>query len=103
MSKETLAKNNNLSKKQVHEMQTNVANIVTANETLNVDLQTASKTIVRKNILNYLIHDLISFKKKICRILIFIQNQYFFLVQVELEIKLKAYEKLIACEQATSK
>lgn len=28
---------------------------------------------------------------------------YFFFFQVELEMKLKAYEKLIACEQATAK
>lgn len=27
----------------------------------------------------------------------------FFVLQVELEMKLDAYEKLIACEQATSK
>ncbi|XP_031618135.1 interactor of constitutive active ROPs 2, chloroplastic-like [Contarinia nasturtii] len=67
VSKETLAKNNHLSKKQLHEMQTSVSDIMSDNKRLNVDLETASKTIV------------------------------------ELEMKLKAYEKLIACEQATSK
>ncbi|XP_055323912.1 uncharacterized protein LOC129578801 isoform X2 [Sitodiplosis mosellana] len=67
VSKETLSKNNQLSRGQVQELQSNLAKIVSANETLNTDLQTASKTIV------------------------------------ELEMKLRAYEKLIACEQATSK
>lgn len=67
VSKESLSKNNQLSKKQVMEMQSNLATMISANKTLNEDLQMASKTIV------------------------------------ELEMKLAAYEKLIACEQATSK
>lgn len=46
ISKETLSKNNNLSRKHVQELQSNLAKIVSTNETLNTDLQTASKTIV---------------------------------------------------------
>lgn len=87
VSKETLTKNSQLSRKHVQDLQTNLSKLLETNDALNSDLQTASKTIVRINIVNdecfsQLNH--ISF-------------------QVELEMKLKAYEKLIACEQATAK
>lgn len=87
VSKETLTKNSQLSRKHVQDLQTNLSKLLETNDALNSDLQTASKTIVRINTVNdecfsQLNH--ISF-------------------QVELEMKLKAYEKLIACEQATAK
>lgn len=45
-SKETMVKNNQLSKQQIHEMQTNLVLVTDTNKTLDRDLQTASKTIV---------------------------------------------------------
>lgn len=88
VSKETLAKNNHLSRNHIQEMQANITKIMNANDTLNSDLQTASKTIVSR--FDYI---------KLNHIL----NHLAQIFQVELEMKLKAYEKLIACEQATAK
>lgn len=48
VSKETLTKNNQLSRKHVHELQSNLSKLLETNDALNADLQTASKTIVRK-------------------------------------------------------
>lgn len=48
VSKETLAKNNHLSRNHIQEMQSNITKIINANDTLNSDLQTASKTIVSR-------------------------------------------------------
>lgn len=45
-SKETLARNNQISKQQMNDMQMNIAFFTETNKTLDKDLQTASKTIV---------------------------------------------------------
>lgn len=46
VSKETLAKNNQLSKKHIQDLQLSLSKLVATNDALNADLQTASKTIV---------------------------------------------------------
>lgn len=45
-SKEALARNNQISKQQMNDMQMNIAFFTETNKTLDKDLQTASKTIV---------------------------------------------------------
>lgn len=52
VSKETLTKNSQLSRKHVQDLQTNLSKLLETNDALNSDLQTASKTIVRINIVN---------------------------------------------------
>lgn len=47
VSKETLTKNSQLSRKHVQDLQTNLSKLLETNDALNSDLQTASKTIVR--------------------------------------------------------
>lgn len=50
VSKETLTKNSQLSRKHVQDLQSNLSKLLATNDTLNSDLQTASKTIVRMKI-----------------------------------------------------
>lgn len=46
ITKESLMKSNQVLVKQIKEMQSNLVKLAKTNETLNSDLQTASKTIV---------------------------------------------------------